>query len=405
MSGRLGVASVAISALFAAPVAAEDFPDGPGKDIFVAQCGTCHDISRVRMGYTPDGWRQVVRMMRHMDVPLDDDQWWTLTNYLAQHFPESPRPHAVIIDGPVKISFKQWPVPTLGARPHDPLATRDGMIWYTGQTANVLGRLNPRTGDFKEFPLATPHSGPSGAAEDKHGNIWFTGNGSGIIGKLDPRTGAVTEYTMPDETVRDPLCLQFDGSGMIWFTAQQANVIGRLNPANGEIKLIPSQTANARPYGLIVTSKGTPVVVQSGTNKIATVEPATLSVKEYELPDAEARPRRLALEGDTIVWYTDFARGMLGRLDLTSGKVQEYPSPSGPKSQPYAIAFAKGAVWYTESGPKPNTVVRFDPRSHKFQSWAIPGGGDIVRNMDVMPDGNPVMASSLVNQVGLIEIK
>ena len=44
-------------------------------------------------------------------------------------------------------------------------------------------------------------------------------------------------------------------------------------------------------------------------------------------------------------------------------------------------------------------------QTEKFQSWAIPGGGDIVRNMDVTPDGNPVTANSLTNQVGLVEIK
>ena len=105
------------------------------------------------------------------------------------------------------------------------------------------------------------------------------------------------------------------------------------------------------------------------------------------------------------VWYVDYARGYLGRLDLTTGTVKEWPSPSGPKSEPYGIVFTKGALWYSESGPKPNTIVRFDPGSEKFQSWAIPGGGDIVRNMDVMPDGNPVIADSLTNQVGLVEIK
>jgi hypothetical protein len=58
-----------------------------------------------------------------------------------------------------------------------------------------------------------------------------------------------------------------------------------------------------------------------------------------------------------------------------------------------------------ESFAKPNTIVRFDPQTEKFQTWAIPGGGDIVRNMDVTPDGNPVTANSLMNQVGLVEIK
>ena len=45
-----------------------------------------------------------------------------------------------------------------------------------------------------------------------------------------------------------------------------------------------------------------------------------------------------------------------------------------------------------------------DPKTQKFQS-SIPGGGDIVRNMDVSRDGNPVLANSLVNAVGLVEIK
>jgi len=69
------------------------------------------------------------------------------------------------------------------------------------------------------------------------------------------------------------------------------------------------------------------------------------------------------------------------------------------------IVFTKGALWYNESFAKPNTIVRFDPKTETLQTWAIPGGGDIVRNMDVTPDGNPVTANSLVNQVGLVEIK
>jgi streptogramin lyase len=64
----------------------------------------------------------------------------------------------------------------------------------------------------------------------------------------------------------------------------------------------------------------------------------------------------------------------------------------------------QGAVWYNESGAKPNTIVRFDPATEKFQSWVIPGGGDIVRNMDVTRDGNPVLANSLTNEVGLVDV-
>jgi virginiamycin B lyase len=384
---------------------AKEWPEGPSKQRFVATCDGCHDINRVRIGYTPEGWLTVVRMMQNMHASVPAEEWGAMTDYLIKSFPERPRPPAAIIDGPVRASIEMWDVPTQGSRPHDPMAARDGSIWWTGQLVNKLGRLDPKTGAIEEYSLKSPFTGPHGLAEDKAGNIWFTGNNTALIGKLDPKTGLVTEYPLPDPNAKDPHTLNFDQSGILWFTVQQSNMIGRLDPATGSIKLLTSPTPKSRPYGLKIDAAGVPVFVEFGANKVATINPDTLAIKEYALPDPGARPRRLAIDADGMVWYVDFARGYLGRLDLNTGAVKEWPSPSGPKSEPYGIVFTKGALWYSESAAKPNTIVRFDPQAEKFQSWAIPGGGDIVRNMDVMPDGNPVIADSLTNQVGLVEVK
>ena len=135
----------------AVPTQAQDFPDGPGKETFIQVCGACHDINRARAGYTPDGWRTVMQMMIHFDGAGPKDQIETLTQYLIKTFPERPRPVAKIIDGPVAASIKLWDVPTPGSRPHDPLATKDGAIWYTGQMTNKLGRVDPKTGAVKEY--------------------------------------------------------------------------------------------------------------------------------------------------------------------------------------------------------------------------------------------------------------
>src|SRR5215471_10297043 len=253
-----------------------DFPDGPGKQTFVNLCGGCHDINRVRAGYTPEGWRNVIRMMLNFGVPVPKEEIEPLTRYLIANFPERPRLAAVIIAGPVEAAIKLWPVPTPGSRPHDPLATMDGAIWYTGQLSGKLGRLNPKSGDIKEYPLKAPQTGPHGLAEDKDGNIWFTGNHMSLVGKLDPKTGDVTEYKMPDPKAKDPHTIAIDGSGILWFTAQNANMVGRIDPKTGE-------------------------------------------VKEYALPNTASRPRRLALTPDDAVWYADFSRGYLGRLDLATG--------------------------------------------------------------------------------------
>jgi virginiamycin B lyase len=382
-----------------------DFPDGPGTETFVAVCGGCHDINRARAGYTPQGWNTLVAMMQNVDTPVPPEQWPTLAAYLMKSFPERPRPPAATVEGPAQVSIRMWAVPTLGSRPHDPLATKDGAIWWTGQLANKLGRLDPKTGTIREYALNTPHTGPHGLTEDRDGNIWFTGNNAGLIGKLDPKTGAVTEYKMPDPAAKDTHTLIFDRDGILWFTVQQANRVGRLDPKTGEVKLVTSPTPRSRPYGMAVNSKNVVYFVEFGSNKVASIDAKTMAITEYPLPDPGARPRRIAISPDDLIWYTDFARGFLGRLDPATGKVTEWQSPSGPKSEPYGIVFTKGALWYNESFAKPNTIVRFDPKTEKFQTWPIPGGGDIVRNMDVTPDGNPVTANSLVNQVGLVEVK
>ena len=387
------------------PAWSQELPEGPGKDLVAAQCNSCHALgARVGAGYTPAGWRTVMRMMVNLGVPVPPDQLATMTAYLAKHFPEKPKPVGMVIPGPAKVSIKEWQVPTPGSRPHDPLAATDGSLWYTGQMTNVLGRLDPKTGRFKEYPLKTPHSGPHGLVEDRDGNIWYTGNHAGLIGKLDPKTGMVTEYGMPAQDVRDPHTLIFDQSGILWFTAQNANRVGRLDPTTGEIKLLTPPTPKARPYGMAVNSKGVVFFVEFGTNKVGSVDPKTLDIREYPLPAAGSRPRRITITSDDIVWYTDFSRGYLGRLDPETGQVTEWLSPSGPKAEPYGISAINDIIWYSESGSSPNTVVRFDPKTATFQSWAIPGGGNIVRNTSVTREGDFVLANSLVNSVTLVRI-
>src|SRR5256885_3154042 len=49
---------------------------------------------------------------------------------------------------------------------------------------------------------------------DAEGNIWFTGNFAHYIGKLDPQTGEVKEYKMPDPKAEDPHSLIFDAEGI-----------------------------------------------------------------------------------------------------------------------------------------------------------------------------------------------
>lgn len=377
-------------------------PDGPGKAMVDATCAKCHGLNFITnsFGFSRDEW---VRLFSSMVTPPKAEAD-AIADYLAKNFPEKPNiPKAVLIQGPVQVNIREWLAPTLGQRPHDPLAARDGSIWWTGQYASRLGRVDPRTGATKEFVLDTPNSGPHGLAEDKDGNVWYTGINVHELGKVDPKTGAVTEYKVP-EPGRNPHTPIFDQKGMLFFTMQNGYV-GRLNPANGEFKIAKSPSDPSYPYGIQVDSKNLIWYVDFRQPKLASVNATTMEFKEYTLPRADARPRRLAITADDTIWYTDFPLGYIGRFDPRTGQFKEWLSPGGKDSRPYGIATVGDIVWYSESGVKPNTLVRFDTKTERFQTWVIPTGGHVIRNMMATREGNLVLANSGINRVALVEVR
>jgi virginiamycin B lyase len=383
---------------------AKPLPAGSGKDLIATACTACHALDLItNAGHTPADWKLLVERMVAAGADVPANQVPVVTAYLTKNYPEGDVPKAVIIPGAAKVTFKEWTVPTIGSRPHDPLATRDGNIWYSGQYANVLGRIDPKTGAIKEFHPPTKGSGPHGLVEDNDGKIWFTANSKGYIGKLDPKNGEFSEYKLAADA-RDPHTPLFDQKGTLWFTVQNSNKVGRLIPATGDIKLVDSPTKPSNPYGMVVDSKGTPYYCEFGAPKIAAINPATMAIHEWTLPNAASRPRRIAITPEDVIYYADYSRGYLGRLDPRTGAIKEWASPSGPRSQPYGITFTAGAIWYSESAVKPNTLVRFDPKTERFQTWVIPAGGGVVRNMMVTKDGNIVMAESALNIVALATI-
>jgi virginiamycin B lyase len=228
----------------------------------------------------------------------------------------------------------------------------------------------------------------------------------GYVGRLDPRTGEIAEYRPSDGTEIDPHTPVFDHNGILWFTNEETNYVGRLDPKTGKMMLAKSPTARAVPYGIVVTKADVPFFCEFGTNKLASIDPKTMKIREYTLPAPNARPRRIALAPDGTIYYTDYARGYLGHFDPATGKLlKEWTSPGGAGSEPYGIAVTKdGKVWYSESGMKPNTLVKFDPKSESFSTEPIPSGGGVVRNMVATPDLRLYLACSGVNKVAVVEL-
>ena len=93
MSGALGVILAASVALVAgqqnqAPQpSGEGLPDGPGKDVMVNACGTCHEGRRAAsVRLTRDGWAAVIEDMRQRGARVSDEEFPVVLDYLTTHF-------------------------------------------------------------------------------------------------------------------------------------------------------------------------------------------------------------------------------------------------------------------------------------------------------------------------------
>ncbi len=369
--------------------AAQELPAGGAAGTVEATCAACHNLNMVTrsMGYDEAGWRAVIATMIDLEGNAALDE---MTAYLAEHFPPNDHRTPALVDGSLALAFEDWVSPTLGQRTRDPVEAPDGSIWWAGQWADLVGRIDPTTGEMREFPLPEG-SRPHTVTADAEGRMWYTGNGNGTVGYVDPATGEVTVFETPSP---DPHSMIVDAAGIVWFTAQRGNTVSRLDPATGEMRTVDMPTANSRPYGIKTAPDGAVWVAANASDRLYRVDPADMAVEEHQVSDPGTHIRRLAVADDGTIWFVNSGLGRLGHYDPASRSLREWDSPSGPGSHPYAIALLDGAVWYNESAQRPDALVRFDPTTETFQSWAVPSGevhAGIIRHMRPSRDGSALL--------------
>ena len=281
--------------------------------------------------------RRLERADRHDDRPVAHARSSRPRSreYLAAHFPPNTRRAPKLVPGRAEITFKEWQMPTLGQRSRDPVQAADGSIWWAGQFGNLIGRLNPATGEMKEYPLP-PNAMPHTVELDAKGMPWYTGNKNGSIGKLDPATGQITVYKMPDPAAKDPHTGSSTRRASCCSPCRTAtwSAASTRRPATSSSSRCRSRTRSR------TASRSTPTACPGRVQRrpcLVKIDPATMELNEIKLPLAGTTVRRLDIAEDGMIWYVNSGQGRIGRLDPKTGEIKEWASPSGPKSHPYAI--------------------------------------------------------------------
>jgi virginiamycin B lyase len=285
--------------------------------------------------------------------------------------------------------------------PHDPAVDENtGLVYYADTDNNCVGQFNPATLSFTAWPAPTPASAPHGVTVLPDGIVFYTAQAAQLMGRLDPAAGKITnEYP----AMTDPHTPLFH-MGAVWFTSSAGNRYGQIDPTSGVVTLYGVPTAAASPYGIDHAPNGRIWIALFGTNELGEVDPSRPdAIVEHVLPDAASRPRRLAVDPSGRVWYSDYNRDRLGMFDPSTNQFREWQPPvSG--GLPYGIAIGPdGRVWYNKDAA--SVMVAFDPLTEKAETLTIPTPGSTVRNVAVdKPRRRIWLALSGTGRLGLIQL-
>jgi virginiamycin B lyase len=187
--------------------------------------------------------------------------------------------------------------------PHTAVFDARGILWFTAQGGNAVGRLDPRTGKIDLKKVQTENALPYGIQINSKGVPFFCELGTNKMGKINPLTMEITEYTLP-EGVR-PRRLMIAADDKVYFTDFKDGHLGWLDPSNGAVKMWASPGGkDSGPYGIAITPDGMVWYSESGVkpNTIIQFNPKTEKFARAIIPSGGGVVRNMAATSDGRVY-------------------------------------------------------------------------------------------------------
>ena len=252
--------------------------------------------------------------------------------------------------------------------------------------------LPPPTNQTNNFALTSSFSGSE---------IYFVESSSNNIGRLVPQTNTITLWELPSAN-SNPTSIDYSPSGAVFFVESNSNKIGRLVPATNTITewTIPSNSSsNSSGYNnsgvndnltqlsslSVDPSTGSVYFVESNSNKIGRLVPATNTITEWSMQPSlpQIQSMTLGFSGNEI-YFVDNNANKIGRLAPTTNLVTEWDIPTF-NSLPTSVKFdpSTGSVYFVESNS--NKIGRLLPFYNDFTEWTLM---EKTSNIEIDSSGN-----------------
>jgi len=231
------------------------------------------------------------------------------------------------------------------------LAIGAGGLWSAGSAADLVVRIDPRSGAADSIAL------PEGSHPDNvvlaEGSLWVASGGNGKVLRIDPERREVTATidVTEDRSIDDAIRLAA-GEGAIWAISLFGRYgLLRIDPATNTV------TGRIEDVGdgavAVAAGAGAIWVASVHDGMVQRVDPSTLSVVA-SIP-VGSRPVSVAV-GAGAVWVGKQSDGTVDRIDPQTNRVVA-TFPIG--GEPGQLIVANDAVWVLNHADQ--TLARIDP--------------------------------------------
>jgi streptogramin lyase/cytochrome c5 len=404
-------------------------PAGAGKALVEEKCTTCHNDNRIVLKRSDAAdWGFTIKRMRinlaAQGLPdLTDQDANAITKYLSDNFKplagndeNSRMPRTLAAGDNTKFRVVTYNLPRPYSEPHDIAVDPTGVAW-AAERAGFLIRFDPKLLEFTERPIpagiAAPDRQRLGNPQiDAKGMLWAADGPNNRWLSYDTVNRQYKTYPWTEKGHGNAggNSMAIHPNGKIFATGLGREV-RMLDPATLEWKFFQGSKGEGGEgpgaYGLAVAGDGSVWFAQNNADRMARVDIDTGKVEEFKIPyEGQSMPRRMQSDANGDLWVALWQAGKLMKVDHKTKKMTIYNPPT-PNNGAYTVAIDKknpnSYIWFSEH--KVDRIARFDPKTGQFLEFPLPYAESDARRVEIDPT-NPnriFFSGNTADRIGFIE--
>ena len=241
--------------------------------------------------------------------------------------------------------FEEIRLPNRTDMPVAIAAARDGTVWFTLESSDVIGRL--RNGQIERIPKGAQSIEPLGLAVDVEGRAWYTEAPKQSISRASP-DGAIASFGL-STPVASLGRLTVGPDNTVWFAEPTVMSVTRLRDGRFTRYVMGTLTAkipaDAAPFGVAIAPDGAVWATLPSADQLLRIAPDG-NTTAFDVPTRRSGLGDIAVAPNGAVYFLEMTGNNIGRF--VGGRFEEFAVPT-PRAGLTALAVAPdGAAWFTE---------------------------------------------------------